>query len=74
MGRDMTVAKNCRPDTTGFSASSRSSGSDETLPVSIDNIMDKTASLPTEEIWAGEASDFRSSRPAASNARSERPE
>eukprot|EP00972_Heterocapsa_arctica_P113863 16439529-Heterocapsa_arctica.AAC.1 len=35
MGRDMTditVAKNCRPDRTGFSASSRAFGSDETLP------------------------------------------
>eukprot|EP00972_Heterocapsa_arctica_P043413 6407380-Heterocapsa_arctica.AAC.1 len=34
------------------------------------------ASLPTAETRAGayEASDFRSSRPAASNARSERPE
>jgi hypothetical protein len=32
------------------------------------------ASLPTAETRAGKASDFRSSRPAASNARSERPE
>eukprot|EP00972_Heterocapsa_arctica_P037560 5528139-Heterocapsa_arctica.AAC.1 len=45
-----TVAKNRRPDRTGFSARSQVSGSDETLPASVIDNMTNKAILPALDL------------------------